>query len=194
MSRVFLATLVGAIVCLLWGSVSWMALDWHGSTMLRFENEDAVARVMVENARKHGLYLLPNWMGSSGHAPTAESQAAKQKAEVDLQTGPFVYAVVRPGPETMSMGLNMGLAFARSFAACFIVALLLQQTSRLDYIQKVGFCVLCGLFAGLVSDVPTLIWFEAPLRFTLVNIADHLCEWFLAGLVMSAIVQGREGY
>jgi len=39
-----------------------------------------------------------------------------------------------------------------------------------------------------------LIWFESPLRHTLINMADHLCEWFLAGLVIGALVQERENY
>jgi hypothetical protein len=92
------------------------------------------------------------------------------------------------------MDLTFLWAFLRSIGACFVVALLVRQTKRLDYIQKVGFCVLCGIFAGLVADVPMLVWFEAPLRYTLINMADHLCEWFLAGLAIGAIVQEREAY
>lgn len=196
MGRVFIASLVGAIVCVIWGGVSWMALDWHSSTVLSFENEETVAKTIAATAPRHGIYMLPNWMGGTSRAPTAESQAAQQKAKTELQAGPYVYAIVRPGPKSQPFGMDLTLAwaFARSLGACFIIALLLRQTKRLDYIQKVGFCVLCGIFAGLVTDAPMLIWFEAPLRHTLINMADHVCEWFLAGLLISALVQERETY
>jgi hypothetical protein len=196
MGRVFVASLVGAIVCFVWGYVSWMVLDWRTSSLRSFNNEDLVTRTLLSSAPEPGTYMLPNWMGETSSKPTPESQAAEQKAQASLKAGPYIYAIVRPGPKQDRFGFDLRLpyAFLRSLCACFIVALLVRQTKRLDYIQKVGFCVLCGIFAGLVTDIPLFIWFEAPLRHTLINMADHLCEWFLAGLVIGAFVQERENY
>jgi hypothetical protein len=196
MGRVFVATLVGAIVSFVWGAVSWMVLDWHRSTVRAFDNEEAVAKAIGGSAKEHGVYLLPNWMGKPVRTPTQETQAAEQRAKVLRQAGPTLFAIVRPGPrqDRFGMDLTFAYAFLRSLGACFIVALLVRQTKRLDYIQKVGFCVLCGIFAGLATDVPMLIWFEAPLRYTLIHVADHLCEWFLVGLVIGALVEEREAY
>jgi hypothetical protein len=196
MGRVFVATLVGAIVSFVWGAVSWTVLDWHRSTIRTFDKEDEVAKVIASSVREHGVYLLPNWLGKATRTPTADTQAAQERARVLRQTGPTFFAIARPGPrqDRFGMDLTFAYAFLRSLGACFIVALLVRQTKRLDYIQKVGFCVLCGIFAGLATDVPMLIWFEAPLRYTLINLADHLCEWFLVGLVIGAIVQERETY
>jgi hypothetical protein len=196
MGRVLVASFLGAIVCFIWGALSWMVLDWHRSTIRSFEHDDLVAKTLKTAAPEYGVYMLPNWMGRTTRKPTAASQAAEQKAMADLQSGPFAYAVVRPGPKQQRFGVDLSFAWAflRSLGACFIVALMVRQTKRLDYIQKVGFCVLCGIFAGLVADVPMLIWFESPLRYTLINMADHVCEWFLAGLVIGALVQERENY
>lgn len=196
MGRVFIASLVGAIVSFIWGAVSWMVLDWHHSTIRSFDNEEALTKLIATSAREHGVYLLPNWMGRPMRNPTPESQAAEQKAKVGRQAGPAVFAIVRTGQQQHRFGMDLTFAYAflRSLGACFIVALLVRQTKRLDYIQKVGFCVLCGIFAGLATDVPMLIWFEAPLRYTLINMADHLCEWFLVGLVIGALVQEKETY
>lgn len=194
MGRVLLAAFAGAIVCLIWGGVSWMVLDWHESSLRSFEDEPSMAAMLAEQAPAHGLYMLPRAPRTASNASAAEAQAAQRQLEKDRKAGPFAYAVVRPGPAEADLWQNLGQSFVRSLAACLVIALLLQQTSRLDYIQKTGYCTLCGLFAGLVTDVPQFIWFEFPLRATLVNMADHLCEWFLAGLVVSAIVRGREGY
>ncbi|MFZ4764766.1 MAG: hypothetical protein ACOYMN_07395 [Roseimicrobium sp.] len=193
MIRVLLGALLGAAACLLWSAISWEALDWHRTATLSFTNEAAVAKVVAANAKKHGLYVLPTIPAMKSGART-EAIAAEKKARTETQEGPFVYAVVRPGPQELSHAARVALTYARSLVACFIVGLLLLQTARLDYVQKVGFCVLCGLFAGLVTDVPSLIWFEAPFRLTFINVADHVCEWFLAGLVISGFVECKSGF
>jgi hypothetical protein len=161
-----------------------------------FDNEALVAKTLASSAPEHGVYMLPNWMGRGGRNQTLEAEAAMQQAKSDMQAGPYTFAIVRAGPKVPRFGMDLSFAWAflRSLGACFIVALLVRQTKRLDYIQKVGFCTLCGIFAGLVTDVPMLIWFEAPLRYTLISMADHLCEWFLAGLVIGAFVQERENF
>jgi hypothetical protein len=196
MGRVFIASFVGAIICFTWGALSWMVLDWHSSTLRSFDNEPAVAKLLASSAPEHGMYVLPNVMRHESRNPSPQSQAAAQKARADMQVGPYAFAVVRPGPKEHRFGMDLTFlwAFLRSLGACFVLALMVRLTKRLDYIQKVGFCVLGGTFAGLVADIPMFVWFEAPLRYTLINMADHLCEWFLAGLAIGAIVQEREAY
>ncbi len=200
MSKILLAALLGAIVCVAWGAISWMGLEWHSGTLNRFADETAVGAIIKEDASavlKHkgqtsGVFVLP--LGTVvGERVVSEDGKERNRAALKAHDdGPYVYAIIRPGPKPMNLIVNLSLAFARSFAACFTIALLLSWTMRLDYLQRIFFCAIAGLFAGLVSDVPLLIWFEAPLRHTLINLADHLCEWFLAGLVIAALVPGRE--
>ncbi len=198
MSKILLAALLGALICVVWGAVSWMGLQWHDSTLSKFQDEGAVAAFIKADAgtvlkirgKTSGVFMLP--CASQDRVPSEEGKARKQAVLKAHDDGPFVYAIIRPGPKPANLWLNLGLDTARSFAACFIIALLLSWTMRLDYIQRVFFCAIAGLFAGLVSDIPLLIRFEAPLRYTLINLADHLCEWFLAGLAIAAFVPGRE--
>jgi hypothetical protein len=194
MLKVLLASLLGALLCVTWGAVSWMVLEWHSSTVRKFGDEQAVAAVLKANADQNGVYVLPAGVASNQRAPRDENEAAalRKGAERAREAGPFAYAIVRPGSSSFSLLMNLGLATGRSFLGAFIIALMLSWTVRLDYIQRVFFCVLAGLFAGVAADLPMLIWFEAPLRYTLINIADHVCEWFIAGLAIAAFVQGRE--
>ncbi|MCE9519780.1 MAG: hypothetical protein K8R87_09545 [Verrucomicrobia bacterium] len=200
MSKILLAALFGAIICVAWGAISWMGLEWHSGTLNRFADEAAVGEiikadagaVLEHNGQTSGMFMLPLGTVVGERAPSEESKARNRAALQAHADGPYFYGIIRPGPKPMNMIVNLSLAFARSFAACFIIALLLSWTMRLDYVQRIFFCAIAGLFAGLVSDVPLLIWFEAPLHHTLINLADHLCEWFLAGLVIAALVPGRE--
>jgi hypothetical protein len=200
MFKILLAALVGTVVCVLWGAVSWMVLQWHNSSLNKFGDEAAVGKVIkAETAmtlklkgQTSGVFMLPSVPSANERIPSEESKARSQAALKARDDGPYVYAIIRPGEKPRGMGLNLAFAAARSFAACLIMAFLLSWTMRLDFIQRVFFCALVGLFAGLVSDVPLMIWFEAPLRYTLINFADHLCEWFLAGLAIAGFVPGRE--
>jgi hypothetical protein len=199
MVKILLAALLGAVVCVVWGAVSWTVLQWHGSSLHKFADEAVLGTIIKADAgmvlklrgQTSGVFMLPG--GPAGDKVAREDSKARHQAALKArEDGPYVYAIVRPGPATRGLAANLGFSAARSFAACFIIALLLSWTMRLDYIQRVFFCAIAGLFAGLVSEVPMLIWFEAPLRHTLINLADHLCEWFLAGLAIAAFVPGRE--
>lgn len=136
--------------------------------------------------------MLPGALGGMEHTPKDEVSVIKKSTGLALNKGPFIYGVVRIGSRSVSLPLNLALSFGRSFVACFLIALMLSWTVRLDYLQRVFFCALAGLFAGLVSDVPMMIWFEEPVRHALISMAGHLCEWFLAGLAIAAFVPGRE--
>jgi len=199
MAKILLASLMGAVVCIVWGALSWFVLQWHGSTLNKFADEAVVGSIIKADAgtvlklrgQDSGVFMLPA-AAASGERVTEESKARGKAAKTARDEGPYVYAIVRPGAKVVSMGSRLAYAAVRSLVACFILALLLSWTMHLDYIQRVFFCASAGLFAGFVSEVPMLIWFEAPLRHTLINLADHLCEWFLAGLAISAFVPGRE--
>lgn len=192
MSKIFLGSLLGAFTCLIWGLLSWLALQWHVTSLHKFNDEAAVTAVMTSNADHSGVYMLPGALGGMEHTPKEEVAATKKSAELALKKGPFVYAIVRTGNRDVSMSLNLAFSFLRSFLACLVISLMISCTIRLDYLQRVFFCALAGLFAGLVSDVPMMIWFEEPVRHALISMAGHLCEWFLAGLVIAAFVPGRE--
>lgn len=192
MSKIFLGSLLGAIACLIWGAVSWFVLQWHGNSLYKFNHEAEVAAVISANADHTGVYMLPSTIGNMEHTPKEEVAATRKSAGLALINGPFVYSIVRIGNRNVSLWLNVAFSFIRSFVACFVIALMLAWTVRLDYLQRVFFCALAGFFAGLVSDVPMMIWFEEPVHYALISMAGHLCEWFLAGLIIAAFVPGSE--
>ena len=187
MKRTIFAALLAAIICMVWGGISWMVLGWHNQEVRSFKDEAAVRQSLIDNAPQTGVYMLPNPMSGSDHSKTAwEAAEAKRKA------GPFFFGVIRPSRGGQDMSTSFGMGLGRSFIAALLVAGLLSMTARLDFLQRVLFCTLCGLFAGFVADVPMHIWFESPLRYTLINVADHVVEWFLAGLAIAGMVTGKD--
>jgi hypothetical protein len=198
MKRILLASLLGALVCVAWGAISWMVLKWHNSVMHEFHDESAVATALRTNTEdelkrfgtESGVFLLSGvpkkTQGVSGENPSLKPSTRTKVVEEPL----FAFAIIRPGAQLGNPWLNVAFVFPRAFIACFILSLMLSWTMRLDYLQRVIFCVLGGLFAAVVADVPMLIWFAAPPRYVFINFADHLCEWTLAGLVLALLVDG----
>lgn len=176
MKRIFLATLAGAVVAFLWGFVSWVLLPWH--QMDEFKNDEAVAKVITENAPEHGLYVLPKHIDDK-----ADSKA--------ITDGPFVYAVVRPGkldaPWKESSAM-MG-SFCIQLAGALIIAIAIHRIRATRYVSRASVGPAMGLFAGITVALPVWNWFELPDSHTLAQLLDPLIAWTLAGLVIAAIIK-----
>ncbi len=191
MFKLILGAFLAAIAVFAWEAVSWTVLGWHDNGFRTFRNEEAVAEVIKANATSgQGIYMLPAMDEPSAVATAEEKQAHMKRQEQAMETGPYIYAVVRPGRGEISMGTNMILSFVRSFVCALLVAALMSQVA-LFYPARIAFAAAIGLFAGLTSDLPMWIWFETPGRDTIVNIADHLIAWIVGGIVLGLFV-GRD--
>ncbi len=174
--RIVIAALLASLVCFLWGFVSWMVLGWHENGLHGFHEEQAMAEMISKNAQAgHGIYVLPFMEHAAKDALPEEKQAVQDKYQKARAEGPYVYAVVRPGKSTFSMGSNMIAGVVRSFFAALLLAGFLNITT-LPYMARVAACAAAGLFAGLVADVPMWTWFETPTRDLMVSIVDHVIE------------------
>lgn len=173
--KILSAGILGGVIIFIWSAVSWMMLPYHMSSIHNFTNVNAVVDVVKQNAPKNGVYLMPT-MHQNGAAPSQEEM-----------TQPMVFAVVHLEGMRPSMNQAMAISLATQIIAAFLVAYLLMKTSGLGYFGRVGFVVVFALAAGVVTDVPYWNWFGFDCYYTLVQLADLLVGWFLAGLVMAAI-------
>lgn len=186
-----LGCILAAVVCFAWGFMSWGVLGWHMNGIHSFRDEADVAKVIKANVTHgHGYYVLPNMDQPSSVATPAEKKAYLEDQAESRNAGPFVYAIVRPGKREWNMSTAMIRSGVRALMAAILMALLLRQTT-VPYAGRVTFAALVGLFSGVVCDMPQWIWFEEPTRDFVVNLADHLIEWTLAGAVLGFFV-GKE--
>ena len=189
MFKIILGALLAAVAVFAWEALSWTVLGWHENGFRSFRDEEAVAEVIKANVTSgHGIYLLPAMEEAPKVATVEEKKAFLEKQTKAKEDGPYVYAIIRPGSEEISMGTNMILSFARSFVCALLVAALLSQVA-LFYPARIAFVAAAGLFAGLTSDLPMWIWFENPARDTVVNIADHVIAWIIGGAVLGIFVR-----
>ncbi len=203
MTKILLAALLGSLLCVLWTATSWLVLPWHDSVLRDFHDESDVATALRENAsdqlkrrgEQSGVFLLPRTalLGAPTPPPPTETETLKATStRKPVDNAMYAFVVFRPGAFHLNVVMALVWTFARSLAACCVIALMLSWTMRLDYLQRVVFCALGGVFSGLVADAPLMTWLQMPLRYSITNFADHLCEWTLAGLVIAAMVEGRD--
>jgi hypothetical protein len=167
-------TVLGGLAMFVWGAISWMALPFRESVLSPFGDEKAMTSMVISNAPRSGMYLLP------GHA----NEAAKEQ----LFKGPAVFAAVRTGP-LASMPILMGTQVLIMMAAAFLGSLLLMQTRPMSYGSRVLFLVGVAGVVAIAGHLPDWNWWSFSTSYTLLECMDLMVGWTLAGLVMAKVVR-----
>jgi len=181
-----LGALLGGIVAFAWSAVSWTMLTWHNPTMNSFTNEEAVAKVLAENAPVGGMYWLPGVPPGYDKMKGDEKKAAEKLMEDRMKTMPFVYGVVQPHA-TFDMPKQMGAGLLFDILGALLITMLVMKTGGMSYMGRVMFIVTIALAVGVIAVVPGWVWWHYGTSWTVIGMLDILIAWFLAGLVIAKV-------
>ncbi|MBI1882582.1 MAG: hypothetical protein HYS08_00005 [Chlamydiae bacterium] len=187
MMKKLIGGVLGGVVLFIWGTVSWMVLPWHNTTMASFTNEAAVETALVANAPQQGIYVLPGNHSLDAHLSPEEKEILQKKNYEKMAKGPFAFIAMSP-QGTGTIGLCMIRGLAIEILAALLMSFLVFRVGAERFSCKVGLVVMVALIAGIVCELPSWNWSGFPLSYTLVSIADLLIGWFLAGLVIAKVV------
>ena len=191
MGRMIFGGILGAVIAFVWSFVSWMVLPWHEWTLQSFRNEEFVSWVIKENVRKDGVYVIPH-MGDNKSALTPSE--LKDKLEQDksaVKSGPFVYAQIKRKGIDYTSPKQYIVSFLTLFVGASLISFLLLKVTESSYGGRLLFVTVSGLIVGVLGLIPNWNWFGGGNLATLIGIADLVITWFLAGLLMAAIVKPR---
>lgn len=182
MFKTLAGIILGGILAYAWSCVSWMLLPFHMDSLNGFSNEQAVAEAIQAGASEPGIYILPGDMSK----PEEEKMAA-------LENGPYMFAAVRPGAKE---GYSMTRIMVRGLLATLVSAIVLgimlaAAAPRLNYLGRVMFVTMGGIFAAIAGIYPDNIWWEFPVNFTGWVMLDLVVGWFVAGLAMAGLINGK---
>jgi hypothetical protein len=185
MKKNLLAAILGAVIFFIWSAVVHMN---PGTAMLGLSRlngqEDVVMTSLKAEVPNSGLYFFPA-MDMSGHA-TKEQQAAwaaKYKA------GPSGLLLVQPtGGDPTAMGKQLVVQFLSNFACALLAAFILTSTLG-SFFRRVAIVTALGLFSWLAISVAQWNWYEFPFGFTALDAINQVIGWFLAGLLMAAMIK-----
>ena len=174
------AAVVGGLIVFIWSFLSWMVFPWHQKCLGKFTNQSEVASVIANNAPHSGVYVLPNTFSHK----EGTSHHEMQQAQKMMQNGPYMFASVKlEGVGKMTVKPFI-FSLVIQIVGAFIVIWMLMQTKGLTFRQRVGFVTLFGFAVAFLSQLPEWNWWGLPFGHVVINMADFVIGWFLAGLAI----------
>lgn len=179
------AAILGGLIIFVWSFVSWMVFPWHKQCLQKFTNQSEVARVIQDNAPTSGVYVLPNTFGYNEKT----SHEEMHKAEMMMENGPFMFATVMPNGAGKMSARPFIFSLIIQVIGAFIAIWMLMQTKGLNYKKSVCFITLFGLGVAVLGQLPEWNWWGFAGAYVLVNMADLVIGWFLAGLAIAKLIK-----
>ncbi len=149
----------------------------------KLPNEDGILAAFRGSITEPGFYFFP---GIDHSKPVSQSETEAVYAKI--KQGPAGVLVIHPeGREAMSPR-QLGTELATNVVSAAPGGMAAEQSgvglSRAHLIRDV-----LGIFGFVTVSVPYWNWYGFPTDFTLAEAIDHVVGWFLAGLVLAAIVR-----
>ena len=183
MVKVIAGGLAAGIVVFFWGAIAHVVLPIGSMGIRQIPNEDSVIGAIRNTIQEPGFYFFPGMDMSR-----APSESEQQAWDAKLKQGPAGVLIIQPqGGEAMSPR-QLWTEVATDIVAALLAALLLSQV-RGSYWGRVAFVTLLGIFGFVTISVPYWNWYAFPTDFTTAEAIDQILGWFLAGLVLAAIVR-----
>ncbi|MCS5712208.1 hypothetical protein [Candidatus Berkiella aquae] len=183
--RKVIAALVGATVVFIWSGLSWMVFPWHNWDIKTFKEEGkVVAEALKTQSDGHGLYMIPYCDPKTAKDPEKEKEWIAK-----AQQGPFAYMVVKPEGVKWDMKLALAVQFLIGLGVAFIAAILLGYCKATSLIGRAWFVTFAVTAGAVLVQLSNWNWWAFPTTATLVNIADVVIAWYLAGLFMAKIIK-----
>jgi hypothetical protein len=183
--RLLLAVVVGAIAVFVWGAVFWM--NPLPALVFQTAPDNAGSQMAIaEHFPASGVYFVP-----SGEPGSEEFATLHEK-------GPVAMMFVQHDPGPAMPPKVLAHSFANNIVTVFLLVLLTRMMlpALRTYGSKVFFCTLVMTIGGITIHWGNLIWWRAPLPYTILEIAYIVGSGIIAGLVIGALVKsstkGRE--
>jgi hypothetical protein len=183
MGRVVLGGLLAGVVVFCWGAAAHMALPLGTIGVHKLPNEDGILAAFRGSITEPGFYFFP---GIDHSKPVSQSETEAVIAKI--KQGPAGVLVIHPEGRDAMSPRQLGTELATNVVSALLAAWLLSKVAS-GYVGRVLFVTVMGIFGFITVSVPYWNWYGFPTDFTLAEAIDHVVGWFLAGLVLAAIVR-----
>lgn len=189
MKRIILAGVLGAIAMFIWSSIAHILLPLGEVGVQGIPNETAVLSSMSSSlSTASGLYLFPA-TGAAPNATRAERQAAMRDYGKKLAVNPSGILVYHPPGQSALTARQLGTEFLTELIESLLAAFLLAQTRLATFASRLGFIAVLGLAAAITTNIPYWNWYGFPANYTAAYMTIEFFDYFVAGLVLAALVK-----
>lgn len=114
MTKIFIASLVGAVIMFVWSFLAWVVLPIHANTYMYTPAQDAIMKTLNESNLETGTYGMPS-------APTAD-EAMKMHKSNEGKPGAAIFYIKSVSEMSPSMHIwGFVFNFIMIFAACTLL-------------------------------------------------------------------------
>ena len=169
--------MIGALILFIWNALSWMVLPFHSNTLKSIPENAFDTAMLQENLIEDGVYHYPG-------IPNDNSDESFKEMEHKLKAGPRITLMVYKKGETEFFNpktLILNLVF--NLLTVVVLLSIVSQFKNKAINNVIWKTRLIGLLIGLDSDLPQMNWYMFPVKYTFVNIMDHLVSFLLLGLL-----------
>ena len=160
-----LGTLAGGLTLFMWSFFSHTVLPWHTASVTQFEYDQEELEGLRARFPENGMYA------------STQGVLAAVALKPDLSD---------PGD---AMGTNLVIELVTSLLVAFLLAMILLSTRSPSVLHRAALTGMMGAAAALAVYLPHWNWWGFSMYYTGVNILDTIIAWFLAGLVLGALLK-----
>jgi hypothetical protein len=160
-----IGTVVTAIALFAWQTISNAVLPWHMATMREFANNDAMVEAIRANAPENGVYVS--------------------------NQGILAAVALTPNliDKTTLIGQMLGKQFVINLVVAFLLALVALRLRPTTVMGTATALAIAGLAGSALIELSNWNWYGFSASWSIVNLVDHTIQWFIAGLVLAALMR-----
>jgi hypothetical protein len=172
MKKLLIGAIVGGILTFGWQTLSWTALELHGSSQEYTPKQDSILKYLSAQFSEDGSYFLPTY-------PPGASAEEQQKLMETSAGKPWAQVHYHKAMNT-NMGANIFRGFLVSILMVAMLIWILQKIPNPSFSTILISSVLVGLIGFMHFPYSTYIWYET--RDIRANLLDAFAMWGLCGL------------
>jgi hypothetical protein len=183
MNKIFIASLVAAIILFAWQALSWMLMPIHLHSFQYTTSQDSILNVLKNSGLSTGAYLMPSVDNRNVHAFDAEYQKKNEelmKTSVGKPMATIFFTAEMPGMNGVQFFYGFLYVFIAALCACLLLSLAYQSSA--SYWMRWWMVMLFAIVYIVLGPLTNHNWMMEPWHYTIGFIADALISWGLAGL------------
>ena len=186
MKKIFIGSLVGAIIMFVWGFLAWAILPIHLHTFMYSPAMDSVAKVMADNNFESGAYGVPTADNRNVSGFDSKYQEETQRVMTEGVGKPSITLFYKKEGYDMS-GLTLFKGFLFNFLAVLAACIILMPAFTVmdSFFGRWWLVLLIGLLVAASSHLMNYNWMGFPWEYSKMLVMDVMVNWGITGLWLS---------
>lgn len=182
MTKLTLGTIAATIAMFIWGAIFWMS-PLPYSVLGRTPDDAAAGKALLEHFPADATYIIPGMYNP------------EDKLSALHRSGPLATVHLRREGSEVMQPVVLAQGFLQELVTVLLMGALLTfaGSSLPGYVSRVRFLTVAGVAVAVFTDLGAPIWWRQPWPFHLVTAVYTVTAWFVAALVLAAVIRPRAG-